>query len=215
MNLSKRLNHIINLIDPCEVLVDIGTDHGYVLIDAIKKNKCNKAYGLDIASGPLSFAKNNIEEHGLENQIELMKLNGLIGFTHDADTFVIAGMGYETIINILSNYKFNSTQTIIVQSNTKQYDFRKELNKLNFKIIDEVFFYDNKKPVTILKLKLEDEKLSDYEYFIGPILKDSVNIEYVNYLKHYRDKMLEVSEYNPKFKNKIKHIEKYLKEKEV
>lgn len=215
MILSKRLQAILDLIEPCDVLVDIGTDHAHLLIKAIIDNKCNKAYGLDIASGPLSFANHNIHDYALDDKITTMQLDGLKGFKEDADTFVIAGMGFETIMGILSNYSFTKDQTIIVQSNTKNYEFRKLLINNGFTILDEVFFYDNKKPVTILKLIYDKSELDEASLFLGPILKNTENQDYITYLTYEYGKMKEVIKFNPSFHERYGILEAYLEKKGV
>ena len=40
MDLSIRLQKIADLIEPCESVVDIGTDHGYIPIYLVKNNIC-------------------------------------------------------------------------------------------------------------------------------------------------------------------------------
>ncbi len=215
MILSRRLQAILDLVEDSDVLVDIGTDHALLLIKAIIDNKTKKAYGLDIASGPLRFANENIEKHGLTDKIKTMKLDGLKGFNEDADTFVIAGLGYETIMGILMNYEFTDTQNIIVQSNSKNFEFRQDLITNGFTIVDELFFYENKKSVTIMKLKKQDSQLSMAELYLGPILKDTKNQDYITYLSHEYDKMKEVIKYNPSFLERYEILENYLKEKGV
>lgn len=212
MKLSKRLQTILDLIDPCETLVDVGTDHGYILIKAIIENKCKKAYGLDIASGPLSFARHNKIEYGLEKEIELMQMDGLKAFNKDADFFVIAGMGHETILSILNHYAFNEDQTLILQSNTKIYDLRIALNNSDFKIIDERFLYDNNKPITILKVKKGKETLDEQSLYLGPFLKREGNPEYITYLSSEFAKIKHVIKYNKDYLKRYEYLKTYLKE---
>ena len=38
MELSKRLNWILEKVDKCETIIDVGTDHGYIPIKLIKDN---------------------------------------------------------------------------------------------------------------------------------------------------------------------------------
>lgn len=203
MKLSHRLNAILDFIDPCDVLVDIGTDHGYVIIKAIIENKCKKAYGLDIASGPLRFAKDNVLNASLEDKIELMQMNGLEDFNQDADTFVIAGMGHETILSILDQYTFNPKQTLILQSNTKIYALRQALNNRGFEIVDETFLIDNHKPTTILKCRLNHQILSVEDIYLGPHLKKQNNTFYLMYLKEKMKKLERVVGFNASLKKEV------------
>ncbi len=210
MKLSKRLNAILDFVDPCDVLVDIGTDHGYVIIQAIIDNKCKKAYGLDIASGPLRFAKDNIKEAGLENKITLMKMNGLEDFNEEANTFVIAGMGHETILSILDQYSFNPSQTLILQSNTRIHAFRTALNERGFEIFDESFLIDNKQATTILKCRLNPQTLDDIDTFIGPILKNKTNKEYIKHIQSEILRLQEVVKYNSSLQKQLDIYKEFL-----
>ncbi|MDE8185730.1 tRNA (adenine(22)-N(1))-methyltransferase TrmK, partial [Erysipelothrix rhusiopathiae] len=81
-------------------VADVGTDHGLLLIKAIQEHKAIMGYGLDIAEKPLQQARDNVERFGFHDKIELHLGNGLEGFKGDADCFVIAGMGAETIWSI-------------------------------------------------------------------------------------------------------------------
>ncbi len=210
MKLSKRLQNLLDLVDPCEVLVDVGTDHAHLLIQAIIENKCKKAYGLDIASGPLRFAAFNIEKYEMSDRIMTMQMDGLQDFNQDANSFVIAGMGFETILHILNHFDFKAHHSIIVQSNTKIYEFRKGLMNSGFKIVDEKFFYDNKRPITILKLVKKQELLSESDLYLGPVLQHTENKEYLTYLTHEYEKMTLILEHNTKFLSRYELLKKYL-----
>ncbi|NLW15004.1 MAG: SAM-dependent methyltransferase [Erysipelothrix sp.] len=215
MSVSKRLQAILDLIDKTDVIVDVGTDHGYLIIQAIKDGKCKKAYGLDIASGPLSYAQRNVIEHGFESYIELELMDGLEDFDQDANTFVIAGMGAETILSILDNYEFNTNQRLIIQSNTKHYWLRKELIERGFHFIDEMFLYDNKKAVTLFKIKKGQKSYSDKELYLGPILCKQDNKPYHQYLKKEYKKIQEVSKFNTDYIKLLDYLKEYLLEKGV
>ena len=60
MKLSERLRQVAEMITPCEVVADVGTDHGYVPIYLIRHGICKRAIAMDINAGPLERAKNNI-----------------------------------------------------------------------------------------------------------------------------------------------------------
>ena len=86
----------------CRVLADIGTDHAYVPITAIRRKLCKKAIACDISPGPLGIAKKNVLEAGLTDLIETRLGDGLDPLrVSEADTIVIAGMGGMAIAQIL------------------------------------------------------------------------------------------------------------------
>ena len=103
MKLSKRLQTIYDMVQgPC-VVADIGCDHGLLPIALVKNGKCDKAYACDIRKGPLSRAEEAIQMMGLQNQIITKLTDGLQGLEDDVEVVIIAGMGYDTIRNILQN----------------------------------------------------------------------------------------------------------------
>lgn len=57
MELSIRLKTIIDVMDKCNNFVDVGTDHGYVPIFAVKHGICESAVASDINLGPVERAK--------------------------------------------------------------------------------------------------------------------------------------------------------------
>lgn len=51
MDLSKRLQTIISLVEPGEMIADIGTDHGYVPIALVRRGICRKGLAMDVGNG--------------------------------------------------------------------------------------------------------------------------------------------------------------------
>ena len=76
MNLSPRLEKIIYTIRPCRALADIGCDHGYVAISAVKRGKAERVIAADVAEGPLKAAGRNSKAEGVSEQIRLLLSDG-------------------------------------------------------------------------------------------------------------------------------------------
>lgn len=183
MKLSKRLEALYDLIPTDSRLVDIGTDHGLLMIRAIESGKSTHAYGLDINPMPLDQARENIARHNLEDKIELVLSDGLDKFEGNGDCFVLAGMGAETIWEIMKVYSFSPSDTIIVQSNTKHPWFRETVSANGFVIEDEVFLMDKGIAVFIMVLKKGVSKTLSYvDCVIGPVLGQKLSVEYRDYL---------------------------------
>ena len=126
MGSRVRLQAIFDLVKaPC-VLADIGCDHGLLPIRLVEQGKCARAYACDVNPGPLSRAKQAIEAAGLQEQVFPILCDGLDGLTDDVTAVVIAGMGYDTIVHILSDGEAKTAQLkqIIVQCNGHVEDFR-------------------------------------------------------------------------------------------
>ena len=59
MDVSKRIEFIVDSLDKVGCLADIGTDHGYVPLLALEREKADKVIACDINKDPLDKAKLN------------------------------------------------------------------------------------------------------------------------------------------------------------
>lgn len=100
MALTPRLALAAAFVPQGARLADVGTDHGKLPISLLLSGRARSAVGSDIRPGPLSHAARNAEEHGVALPLRLAP--GLDGVSPDeCDTVAIAGMGGETIVEIL------------------------------------------------------------------------------------------------------------------
>ena len=100
--ISKRLGTIASMVRRGSTVADIGTDHGLLTIYLIEQNIAKSAIAADIAASPAAVARKNIHKAGLADKIEVRVGDGLNPLSPDnADDIVIAGMGGETIAEIL------------------------------------------------------------------------------------------------------------------
>lgn len=94
MDISKRLNRIIELVPPSVSIIDVGTDHGYVPIGLIRAGKAQTATASDFRILPLKKAEVNIRLEGLEDRIRTVCGSGLTTVSPgEVEGAVIAGMG--------------------------------------------------------------------------------------------------------------------------
>lgn len=213
LKLSKRLNALANMVPKeTKILVDVGTDHGHLIINLILENRIEHAYGLDIASGPLKHAAMNVKTYECETDVTLIKMDGLKEFEYEADTFIIAGMGAETILDIISKYTFKPHHTLIIQSNTKQPYLRKSLTERGFSIVDETFLFDNDQSVFIMKVALGLQDISEEAFILGPILMRKRNEAYHKYIEHRIQSLKDIVEYNQSVNKELTILERYISE---
>ncbi len=107
MQLSNRLQMAASLIPEHTLLIDVGTDHGYVPISLVESGKIQKAYALDINKGPLERAEEHIRQGNLQKQIQTILSDGLTNMPIDSiqspASLLIAGMGGSLVIHILES----------------------------------------------------------------------------------------------------------------
>ncbi|MDE5855244.1 MAG: class I SAM-dependent methyltransferase, partial [Ruminococcus sp.] len=134
--LDKRLQMCADMISGKGIVCDVGTDHAYLAVELIKSGKCEKVIASDVKEGPLESAHKTVEKYDVSDKVELVLSDGLENINLDGVTdIVIAGMGGETIVNILENYFWeNSLENIrlILQPMSKPESLRKFLYNLGY-----------------------------------------------------------------------------------
>ena len=168
--LPPRLAAIAELIPADTKLVDVGTDHGLLPIWLLQEGRIDSAIASDIRSGPLSRAKANASEKDTEN-IRFVLCDGLAGISPDeADTIVIAGMGGETIVSILSSAPWSLEKILILQPMSRPEALRGFLCSSGLRICEDRLVRDNGKIYSVIKAqKGEALALSDAELCVGPL----------------------------------------------
>ncbi len=130
---DNRIKALADEISLKDVVLDVGTDHGYLSI-YLKENKlCQEIYACDISKNALNNAINNFKKHKLD--IKTFVSDGFSNIPVDFNTAVIAGVGTHTILKIISHPKTPSK--LVIGSNNDYYFLRKSLNEKGFKIVDE------------------------------------------------------------------------------
>jgi len=175
INISNRLKTIGDFVIDNSKVVDVGCDHGLLSIYVYLNRKNVSIIATDINEGPLNEAKNNLKNYKLENKIETKISDGLKNINKkEFDTIVIAGMGGNTIVDILSYDldKTCSSNRIIIQANNNIDKVRKFLTNNNFKIEDEKLVKENNIISIIVLFTKNNEKLkyNNDQILFGPIL---------------------------------------------
>lgn len=158
--LDARLQAIYDLIEPCQIVADIGSDHAWLPIALVKNQKCQKVYACDVNQGPLNNAQKNIKAYDFENQIQTILTNGIHNIPEDVNSIVIAGMGYSTVEKILENdfERLKTFQQIIVQVNLEVERLRQWISDKQFTIVDEVMVKVKKHYYTIIAFNTQQGK---------------------------------------------------------
>lgn len=140
IKLSKRLSAIASLIPSSGGVIDVGTDHGFIPVWLLQNGHKGKVLATDINPEPLENAINTAIEYGLVNDISFHLCDGLKGVCDkEFHNIVIAGMGGETIIDILSCALWTSLpdRTLILQPMTKSDELRRWLSNNLYKVSAE------------------------------------------------------------------------------
>lgn len=193
-HLTPRLRMIADLVPECNTVCDIGTDHGYVAIYLAKKEIAKKVIAADIKQGPLNQAEKNIALFSASDAVETRLSNGFenIG-PNEADCAIIAGMGGETIAEILKNEK--GCKHFVLQMQTAHRDLREYLSENGFVIEKEAIAQEGRKMYTaLLCARGEKYSLTEVEKEIGPLLikeRPALFPDYVKYRLYEIESILE------------------------
>ncbi|MBX6353849.1 MAG: Nif3-like dinuclear metal center hexameric protein [Thermoflavifilum sp.] len=114
--LPLRLRRVSEWVRRGGVLADIGSDHALLPVHAVATGLVRRAIATDLRQGPLAAARRTVERFGLVDAIELRLGDGLSVLSPgEADTVVIAGMGGETMAQMLSGYPLASIRRWVLQ----------------------------------------------------------------------------------------------------
>jgi tRNA (adenine22-N1)-methyltransferase len=138
--LTPRLMKLAGMVREGAVLWDVGTDHGKLPVRLLLDGKLRHAVASDIKAGPLDSARETAKRFGVEGSIEYRLCDGLDGNVPDGiDTVVIAGMGGETIIDILENARWlaGSEVRLLLQPMSGIYKLRSYLYSNHYTVFGE------------------------------------------------------------------------------
>jgi len=163
---SKRIQFISELTKGFNKVVDIGSDHGLVLLEAFKNGYIKEAIATDVREKPLKQAMKNLENY----PVKFILSDGFLNIKEHFDLAIISGMGSYLISDILIHAPKNN-EVYILQANEKTEVLRKFLLENQFKIIDEYIVFD-KFYYVILVVTSGLMTLDENDIYLGPILKN-------------------------------------------
>ncbi|MGN0620993.1 MAG: Nif3-like dinuclear metal center hexameric protein [Porcipelethomonas sp.] len=135
--LDKRLSVCAEMVGGKGIVCDVGTDHAYLASYLVESGKCSRVIASDINDGPLKFAEQTLNKYGIEG-VTLVKSDGLENISgEDVSDIVIAGMGGETICDILGKADWIKNVNLVLQPMTRAGHLRKWLYANGFEIVRE------------------------------------------------------------------------------
>lgn len=140
---------LLKSIDNNNLFADIGSDHAYLAIEAVKRGIAKNAVASDINRLPLEKGRENAENQGVD--IEFILSDGFDSLEgKDIASAAICGMGGELIAKMLLRSETAHRCTLILQPMSAQEELRKTLFDNGFEISRECFVVENGKPYTVM-----------------------------------------------------------------
>ena len=157
---DPRLLCAASMVRAGGTLADIGTDHAHLPVWLIQNGVCEKAVAADIGEGPAASARRTVQEAGLADRIDVRVGDGLSVLSpEEASDIVIAGMGGETIAEILSAapwLKDGKDRRLVLQPMTKTVELRRWLYQNGFIIEQERLIRDGRHLYCVMAASFAD-----------------------------------------------------------
>ena len=155
VELSARMQALVNMVTPGSIVCDVGCDHGWVSIYLVQQKIAPKVYAMDVRSGPLERAKEHIAEYQLDSYIETRLSDGLTNLqAGQADCMICAGMGGPLMRRILTEgrTKARAMKELILQPQSDWPLFRRFLREEGYQTIQENMIYEDGKYYPMVKV---------------------------------------------------------------
>lgn len=197
--LPFRLQAIAQMVPPCDVIFDIGTDHALVPIWLIQNNRCQKAVAADVRPGPLDRAQKNINRYQAQARVQTILTDGLTGLSPGQDDVVIlAGLGGHEIMRIIGKTPAPCS-TLVIQAMKSLPELRSFLYQKGYRIQEERLVFEKRHFYPILHVQWDGipETLDGLKAWVGPVLLEKKPPLLAEYLSHLRRQMLRQVRGNP------------------
>ncbi|MBE6793552.1 MAG: SAM-dependent methyltransferase [Ruminococcaceae bacterium] len=120
--LNNRLQLCAEMVRKGSRIADIGTDHAYLPVWLVRAGFVSFALACDIKAEPLKAGRLTISKYHAEDKVETRLCDGLRDVRpQEVDDIVIAGMGGETIVHILSEASWlkDKSKRLVLQPMSK------------------------------------------------------------------------------------------------
>lgn len=163
--MTRRLRVICSRIPRAETLADIGCDHGFCTAYALAHGLCGRAYISDISAASLKKAETLLAREIADGRCVAVCADGTDGVPEDVECVLIAGMGGEEIVRILSARRLPRRFVLQPMKNTAK--VRAFLLERGAKILEDFTFADGKYYDLIVGEGAGGDVYSDYEIEFG------------------------------------------------
>lgn len=193
MKLSKRLFAIAEMVDPNSYVADIGSDHGHLPIYLVQSGRIEWAQAVENKMGPYLNLKHNVDANNLSSHISISLSDGISSLNGGVDTLVLAGMGGQLTIDILSAHpeQLINIQTIIVDPHRDLMKVRDFISRLGYRIINEKMIKEDRIYYSIIKFSrgVLQRPYNEDELRFGPVIMENRGEIFRSYLLEQRKKL--------------------------
>lgn len=184
IKLTPRLELCAAMCPPAGRAVDVGCDHGYLLIRLLKSGRAQRGLACDLRRGPLDNAARNIALHGLSGAIDTLQTDGLDGVTPTgSDLVTICGMGGDLMADILGRAPWTREAAVVLQPMTKQERLRRWLAQNGFRICEERLVYEDRRLYTLMRVAPGSYEGGEHMLFSAAMERDPLFPDYIRMMR--------------------------------
>lgn len=157
--LTPRLRMIAEQVEALKsgapyIAADIGTDHAKLPVFLVKTGICSFVYAGDVRPGPLASAEKTLALYRCgKERIRPVLSDGLQNIPCDYHTGIIAGMGGELIVNILSAAKLPENVGFVLSPMTAAEELRRYLYENGFSMLSENVSLEGRRIYPVITVK--------------------------------------------------------------
>ena len=181
----------------------------------MRSGKVRQVIASDVKKGPLERARRTAEEYGISTGLELVLADGLSHLEpHSVDAIIIAGMGGETIAEILAaaGWVSEGNHTLILQPMSKTEELIRWLALNGMRVSDARLTEDDGEIYLVLLVELGKSEPRACELYVPRVLVEKKD----PLLKEYLDRLIRRMTYAvdgiksskaPANNDRLKHLE--------
>jgi len=179
------------LVPEGSVLLDVGTDHGYLPAYLILNGRISEAGASDINKDPLSKAVSTARRYGVADKMSFYLSDGLdsVSDLYRYDCISICGMGGELIARILSDSEYvrSGKASLVLQPMSSVEELSEYLAAEGFGITDECIAFAAGKLYRVLRVSFDgvERALTPVEHILGKlnIQRGTTQVHFGEYLR--------------------------------
>lgn len=186
MKLDKRLTAVLEEIDASRV-IDVGCDHGKLGVALLECGRAEECVFLDISAESLEKARKLSARYGYQDRSMFIVADGADYRWRDDDVIVVAGMGGNEIVKVLSDKSVPRGSVFVPHQDANV--LREFFNSRGLTVAKDYVVKSKDKYYDIMVVG-EGEKFSDNEIFVG---KNSPSSEFFE--SRIEERLTKISKY--------------------
>ena len=162
----NRIDVLVAEVPACDVLADVGCDHGNLAAACLKTGKAKRVILTDISAPSLEKAKTLLSDEIEQGLATAVRCDGLCGVTEKPDVVVIAGMGGMEMIHILRSAPF-ALENLVLSPHKNAPELRAYLVQNGYRILRDYTITDGGKYYDVIVVCSGADTLTELQIQFG------------------------------------------------